>query len=244
MGAAGTHAAGTAAAMRRGAAAALASRWTKPVLFAAALLPMAWMVHLALTGGLGPEPVAEGVRQTGLWALRFLLLALAVTPLRRLTGLAGLARFRRMIGLFAFAYVLLHVATYVGIDQFFDWQAVWKDIVKRPYITVGMGAFVILTALAATSTNAMVRRLGGRRWRNLHKTVFVAGAAGCLHYIMLVKGWQTTPFVYAGLLALLMAARLGHRTATKAPPRAPHAPRTAAPWRRWWPSFLTRPSGG
>nr|WP_247894858.1 protein-methionine-sulfoxide reductase heme-binding subunit MsrQ [Azospirillum argentinense] len=117
-----------------------------------------------------------------------------------------------MIGLFAFFYALLHVSVYVGVDQFFDWAAVWKDIVKRPYITVGMGAFVILTGLAATSTNGMVRRLGGRRWKALHKAVFVAGAAGCVHYVMLVKGWQYPPFVYAAILLGLVALRY-----TKAP---------------------------
>ena len=193
---------------RKRASAALTSRWAKPVVFVLALLPMGWTVWLAASGGLGAEPIAEGVRQTGLWALRFLLIALAVTPLRMLTGLPALARFRRMIGLFAFAYAVVHLLTYVAIDQFFDWAAVWKDIVKRPYITVGMGAFVILTALAATSTNGMVRRIGGRRWRALHKTVFAAGLAGCFHYLMLVKGWQIPPFVYLGIFALLVALRV------------------------------------
>lgn len=194
-------------AFRKRASAALTSRWAKPVVFALALLPMGWTVWLAASGGLGAEPIAEGVRQTGLWALRFLLIALAVTPLRVLTGVPALARFRRMIGLFAFAYAVVHLLTYVAIDQFFDWAAVWKDIVKRPYITVGMGAFVILAALAATSTNGMVRRIGGRRWRALHKTVFAAGLAGCFHYIMLVKGWQIPPFVYLGIFAVLVALR-------------------------------------
>ena len=194
--------------MRRWIEARLASRRAKPAAFALALLPLAWMVWLAVSGGLGAEPVAGAVRETGLWALRFLLLALAVTPLRRLTGVAGLARFRRMIGLFTFFYAVVHLSIYIGVDQFFDWTAVWKDIVKRPYITVGMGGILILAALAATSTNAMIRRLGGRRWRALHKTVFAAGAAGCLHYVMLVKGWQTTPLVYAAIFACLLALRV------------------------------------
>lgn len=202
-----------------GLGAALASRRAKPVAFALGLLPLAWIVWLALSGGLGAEPVAEGVRQTGLWALRFLLLALAVTPLRRLTGWAALARFRRMVGLYAFFYAALHLSTYVGVDQFFDLHAVWKDIVKRPYITIGMGGFMILSALAATSTDAMVRRLGGRRWRALHKAAFAAGAAGCLHYVMLVKGWQTPPLLYGGLFALLMVLRL-----PRSPARAHPAP--------------------
>lgn len=198
--------------IKQGITGALSSRWAKPVLFLVALVPMGWTIWAALTGGLGPEPVAEGVRQSGLWALRFLMLALTVTPLRVMTGLPVLARFRRMIGLFAFFYALLHLLTYVGVDQFFDWATVWHDIVKRPFITVGMGAFVILLALAATSTNGMVRRIGGRRWRTLHKGVFIAGAAGCVHYVMLVKGWQTDPFFYVLLFVMLVTARAAKST--------------------------------
>ncbi|WP_264665954.1 protein-methionine-sulfoxide reductase heme-binding subunit MsrQ [Azospirillum fermentarium] len=198
------------ASVKTAATAALASPWAKPVLFVAALVPLAWTVWLALSDGLGPEPVAEAVRQSGLWAIRFLMLALAVTPLRIVTGLAILGRFRRMVGLFAFFYAVVHLLTYVGIDQFFDWTAVGLDIVKRPYITIGMGGFVILLLLALTSTAGMVRRLGGRRWRALHKGVFVAGAAGCAHYVMLVKGWQPAPFLYVAILALLVGVRLAH----------------------------------
>lgn len=210
--------------IRQRVSAALTARWAKPAVFAAALLPMLWTVWLAATGGLGAEPIAEGVRQTGLWALRFLLIALAVTPLRQLTGVPALARFRRMIGLFAFAYASVHLLTYVVIDQFFDWQAVWKDIVKRPYITVGMGAFLILTALAATSTNGMVRRLGGRRWRALHKAVFAAGLAGCFHYVMLVKGWQIPPFVYLAVFAALVALRIVRNPSWRIAVRADRQP--------------------
>ena len=207
--------------LRAAANAALASRWAKPVVFILCLVPLAWTVRLAYTGELGAEPVLESVKASGLWALRFLLIALALTPLRMLTGVAGLARFRRMLGLFAFFYATVHLSTYVGLDQFFDWAAIWKDIVKRPYITVGMGAFLILTALAATSTDGMVKRLGGKRWRALHRGVFVAGLAGCLHFIMLVKGWQTAPLVYAliciGLLAFRRwPVRLGRRKAPQA----------------------------
>ncbi|WP_247894035.1 sulfite oxidase heme-binding subunit YedZ [Azospirillum endophyticum] len=205
----------------RGAAnTALGSRWAKPAVFTLALVPLVWTVWLAYTGELGAEPVLESVKASGLWALRFLLIALALTPLRMLTGVAGLARFRRMLGLFAFFYALVHLSTYIGLDQFFDWAAIWKEIVKRPYITVGMGAFLILTALAATSTNGMVKRLGGKRWRALHRCVFVAGLAGCLHFVMLVKGWQTAPLVYGliciGLLAFRRwPVRLGQRKDTR-----------------------------
>ncbi|MCG5240968.1 sulfite oxidase heme-binding subunit YedZ [Azospirillum doebereinerae] len=193
--------------LRQTANAVLTARAAKPVVFAVALVPLFWTLWLAYSGELGAEPVLESVKQSGLWALRFLLVALAVTPLRMLTGVAALARFRRMIGLFAFFYAAVHLSTYIGLDQYFDWPAIWKDIVKRPYITVGMGAILILTALALTSTNGMVKRLGGKRWRALHKGVFVAGLAGCLHFIMLVKGWQTTPLVYAALCVGLLAFR-------------------------------------
>jgi len=192
---------------RQTANAALTSRWAKPVVFAVALVPLFWTLWLAYSGELGAEPVLESVRQSGLWALRFLLIALALTPLRMFTGVAALARFRRMIGLFAFFYAAVHLSTYIGLDQFFDWPAIGKDIVKRPYITVGMGAILILTALAATSTNGMVKRLGGKRWRALHRGVYVAGLAGCLHFIMLVKGWQTSPLVYAAIAVGLLAFR-------------------------------------
>lgn len=192
---------------RQTANAALTSRWAKPAVFAVALVPLFWTLWLAYSGELGAEPVLESVRQSGLWALRFLLIALALTPLRMFTGVAALARFRRMIGLFAFFYAAVHLSTYIGLDQFFDWPAIGKDIVKRPYITVGMGAVLILTALAATSTNGMVKRLGGKRWRALHRGVYVAGLAGCLHFIMLVKGWQTSPLVYAAIAVGLLAFR-------------------------------------
>ncbi|MBP2303567.1 sulfite oxidase heme-binding subunit YedZ [Azospirillum picis] len=193
--------------IRKTANAALTARWAKPLVFVLALVPLAWTFWLAYSGELGAEPVLESVKASGLWALRFLLIALALTPLRMMTGVAALARFRRMLGLFAFFYALVHLSTYVGLDQFFDWAAIWKDIVKRPYITVGMGAFVILALLAATSTDGMVKRLGGKRWRALHKGVFVAGVAGCLHFIMLVKGWQTSPLIYAALCIGLLAFR-------------------------------------
>ncbi|CBS90020.1 sulfite oxidase heme-binding subunit YedZ [Azospirillum lipoferum] len=225
---------------RAGANAALASRWAKPAVFTLCLVPLVWTMWLAYTGELGAEPVLESVKASGLWALRFLLIALALTPLRMLTGVAGLARFRRMLGLFAFFYATVHLSTYIGLDQFFDWAAIWKDIVKRPYITVGMGGFLILTALAATSTDGMVKRLGGQRWRALHRCVFVAGLAGCLHFIMLVKGWQTAPLVYAliciGLLAFRrwpirlgrrkdpQAGRVSVRTRPAAAPRSGEAP--------------------
>lgn len=220
--------------IRQAANAALQARWAKPAVFLLALVPLGWNLWLAWTGDIGAEPVLESVKASGLWALRFLLIALAVTPLRQLTGVAALARFRRMLGLFAFFYAALHLSIWVGVDRFFDWDFIVKEIVKRPYITIGMGAFVILTALAATSTNGMVKRLGGKRWRALHKGAYVAGMAGCLHFLMLVKGWQPSPLLYAALCIGLLAfrrwpIRLGNSKAGAASGGAVRTPPATAP---------------
>jgi sulfoxide reductase heme-binding subunit YedZ len=139
------------------------NRFLKPAIFLLGLGPLVWLVWQAVYGTLGVNPIETINRFLGDWALRFLLIALAVTPLRKITGWAQIARLRRMLGLFAFFYVCLHLASYLGLDLFFDWQTLWKDVVKRRYITFGMAAFVLLVPLAATSTDAMLRRLGGRR---------------------------------------------------------------------------------
>ncbi|MEK9754950.1 MAG: protein-methionine-sulfoxide reductase heme-binding subunit MsrQ [Rhodospirillaceae bacterium] len=184
-------------------------RWVaKPAIWLLALAPLAWLVWLALNQQLGPNPAESMNRFLGDWAFRLLLVALAVTPLRLLTGNATVVRFRRLLGLFAFFYVALHLASYVAVDQFFDWKAIWNDIVKRTYITLGMAGFVILLALAATSTKGMIKRLGGKGWNRLHKGVYLAGALAAVHFIMMRKGFQLEPLVYAGILALLLAARL------------------------------------
>ncbi len=183
-------------------------RALKPVTFALLLLPLAWLVWLGLSGGLGANPIEAVVRFLGDWAIRVLLLALAVTPVRRLTGWSELARLRRMVGLFAFFYVSLHLAAYVGLEQFFDWQAIWKDVVKRKFITAGMLAFLLLLPLALTSTAAMIRRLGGARWRALHKLVFPAGVLAVLHHFWLVKADVTEPVIHGLILAGLIAVRL------------------------------------
>lgn len=188
----------------------------KPVVFAVCLLPMAVLVWRATAGGLGPNPQEAINRFLGDWALRFLLIALAVTPLRGLTGLAALTRFRRMLGLFAFFYASMHLTSYVAVDQFFDWAAVWKDIVKRNYITVGMIAFAILLPLAITSTKSMVKRLGGRRWQALHRAVYVAGVLGVVHFYMMVKADVREPLIYAGILACLLGWRLHARARKRA----------------------------
>jgi sulfoxide reductase heme-binding subunit YedZ len=181
----------------------------KPAIFALCLLPLAWLVWQAFFGYLGVNPIETMNRYLGDWALRFLLIALAVTPVRKVTGWAPLARLRRMLGLFAFLYVCLHLGSYIGLDLFFDWQALAKDIVKRRYITFGMLGFVLLVPLAVTSTNAMIKRLGGRRWRMLHMLVYPVGCLGVVHYWMMVKADIRQPMLYAAILAVLLGYRLG-----------------------------------
>jgi sulfoxide reductase heme-binding subunit YedZ len=177
------------------------------VIFAVSLAPLGWLVWQALFGYLGVNPIETVNRFLGDWALRFVLIALAVTPLRKLTGWAPLARLRRMLGLFAFFYVCLHLSSYIGLDLFFDWQALGRDIVKRRYITLGMAAFVLLVPLAVTSTDAMVRRLGGRRWRLLHKLVFPIAILGVVHYWLMVKADIRQPLLHAAILAALLGFR-------------------------------------
>jgi sulfoxide reductase heme-binding subunit YedZ len=186
-------------------------RWLKPVVFAAALMPLGWLVALAATGGLGANPVEATTRYLGDWALRMLLIALAVTPVRLLTGVTELARVRRMVGLFAFFYVCLHLLSYIGLDQFFDWPAIWRDIVKRVYITIGMAAALTLLPLALTSTDGMVKRLGARRWRRLHRAVYAAGALGVLHYAFMIKAGYQEPVLYGAVLVVLLGIRAAKR---------------------------------
>ena len=190
---------------------ALLRRWLKPAVFALSLLPLAWLVFRAATDGLGANPIEATTRYLGDWALRFLLIALAVTPVRLLSGWNRIARLRRMLGLFAFFYVVMHVMSYVGLDLFFDLGLLGQEILKRRYITVGMFALVILAALAATSTDAMVRRLGGARWRKLHNLVYPAGIAGVIHYYMMVRAGFVEPLIYGCILAALFGVRLVKR---------------------------------
>jgi sulfoxide reductase heme-binding subunit YedZ len=157
---------------------------------------------------LGANPIQTITHHTGDWSLRFLLITLSITPLRRLSGWNWLLRFRRMLGLFAFLYASLHFGTYLVLDQFFDFQAIAEDIIKRPYITVGFAAFLLLIPLAVTSTNAMVKRLGGRNWQRLHRLVYLIAILGVLHYLWLVKGDFLKPLNYAGILAILFSYRI------------------------------------
>jgi sulfoxide reductase heme-binding subunit YedZ len=161
---------------------------------------------------LGVNPAEYITRSTGDWALRFLLMTLAITPLRRMTGWAELARFRRMLGLFSFFYVLVHFSSYVSFDHVFDVMEIAKDVVKRPFITVGFLSLLLLLPLAATSTNAMVRRLGARRWIALHRLIYLIGPLAVLHFWWMVKRDLTEPIVYACILALLLGYRIYARS--------------------------------
>ncbi|MFA7429040.1 MAG: protein-methionine-sulfoxide reductase heme-binding subunit MsrQ [Rhodospirillaceae bacterium] len=189
------------------------ARWLKPVVFCASLLPLAWLAARGLSGGLGANPIEAITRFLGDWALTMLLVALAVSPLRRLTGWSAIARLRRMVGLFAFFYAALHVMSYVGLDQFFAWGEIWADVVKRRYITAGMVGFVILGALAATSPKAAVRAMGGKMWQRLHRLVYPASALVVLHYFWMIKADPTRPALYGIVLAVLLLERVVARGA-------------------------------
>ena len=155
------------------------------------LLPLAWLIFRAVTGALGANPIEAITRDLGDWALRFILIALAITPIRVLTGWTAIGRLRRMLGLYAYFYVILHLSSYIGLDQFFFWSGIWHDILKRIYITLGMVAVILLTALAVTSTDAMIKRLCGRRWRQLHRLVYPAAVLGVIHFYMMLKADYT-----------------------------------------------------
>ena len=182
--------------------------WIKAAIFAASLVPLARLAWLGLDRGLGANPIETITHSTGWWALGFLMVTLAVTPLRRLANLPWLLRLRRMLGLFAFFYASLHLITYIWLDQFFDVKEIVKDVVKRPFITVGFAAFVLLIPLAVTSANAMVRKLGAKRWQILHRLVYLIGGLGVIHFWWLVKKDITEPFIFAVLLAALLIIRL------------------------------------
>jgi methionine sulfoxide reductase heme-binding subunit len=196
----------------------------KPLLFAVSLGPLVWLSLGAWQGSLGANPIETITRATGVWTLRFVLVTLAVTPVRWLTGWNDVIRLRRMLGLFAFFYGSLHLLTYVWLDQFFDWAAIAKDVVKRPFITAGFSAYVLLVPLALTSTAGMIRRLGGRRWRRLHRLAYVTAALGVVHYWWLVKLDTRPPRNYGILLAALLLIRvwvaLRRRYAVLGHPRA------------------------
>jgi methionine sulfoxide reductase heme-binding subunit len=196
----------------------------KPLVFAAALVPFAHLVWRGVNGNLTADPLVEITNETGLWTLRFVVITLAITPVRRLSGWNAIIRFRRMLGLFAFFYAMLHFLTYLVGDRFASldfpdgfvaWStfinlmaSIWEDIAKRPYITVGFIAFVSMIPLALTSTAGWIRRLGGRNWQRLHRLIYLTGIAGVVHYWWRVKADTLHPLIYAVLVALLLGYRL------------------------------------
>ncbi|VAW76302.1 Protein-methionine-sulfoxide reductase heme-binding subunit MsrQ [hydrothermal vent metagenome] len=182
-------------------------RFLKPLVFVLCLVPAVMLTWQLYADQLGANPIDEIADATGEWTLRFLLITLMATPFKRLFGWGWAIRVRRMLGLFAFFYVTLHLSTYLWLDQFFDWPEIWLDILDRPFITVGMLAFVLLLPLVATSNHAMVRRLG-RNWKRLHRLAYVIPMLGVLHFWWLVKADVLEPFVYGGVLVVLLALRL------------------------------------
>ena len=182
-------------------------RVAKPLLFLACLIPFLGLLLDAVQSNLGANPIDKITDVTGTWTLRFVMITLAVTPVRRLTGWNAIIKARRMVGLFAFFYGTLHMLTYVVLDQFFGWTYIWADIAKRPYITMGVLGFTMMIPLAITSTAGWIRRLGGRRWNLLHRLIYVTGIAGVVHYLWLVKSDTTRPLTYAAILITLFAIR-------------------------------------
>jgi len=183
------------------------ARWLPRAVVAIGCLPAVALAVAAALGELGAEPIETITHTTGEWGLRCLLASLAVTPLRRLTGFAALAPCRRPLGLLAFGYASAHLATWLGLEHFLDWAAIFEDIFERPYVTAGMAAFLCMLPLAVTSTRGWQRRLG-RRWVRLHRLAYVAGVAAVLHYLWLVKADLAPPLVHAAILAMLLGARL------------------------------------
>ena len=216
----------------------------KPVVFAASLGPLSYLVWAALTGNLSANPLAELTNETGVWTLRFICITLAMTPLRKLTGWNLLVKFRRMVGLYAFFYGSLHLSTYVIADRFagLDFpdgmlalstvrnlaKSVGEDIYKRPFITIGFATWVTLLPLAITSTAGWIRRLGGKRWNRLHRLVYLTGILGPLHYFWLVKSDVSRPLTYAAVVGVLLGARLFLNRARKPAPVPARAPATHA----------------
>ena len=188
----------------------LSHRWAKPLVFALCLLPLSWLLYQVVQDLLGANPQEALIRATGDWALRFLVIVLAVTPLRELSGLSALARYRRMLGVFMYFYALLHFLSYSGFDMGFDVADIFNDIVKRPFILVGSLALLLLTPLAATSFNAAIRALGAQRWQRLHRLVYAVAGLAILHFFWMRAGKNdfAEVAVYAGILALLLGWRL------------------------------------
>ena len=186
----------------------LTSKWTKVAVFVSCLVPLGILVREGFTSGLGANPVEALEHGFGDWTLRFLLVTLSITPLRKLLQVPSLIKFRRMMGLFAFFYGCAHFTTYLWLDKFFNLHEILLDVAKRKYITVGFTGFVLLIPLALTSTAGWIRRLGGKRWLALHRLIYAAAIAGVIHYLWLVKADIRKPLQYAFVLSLLLGYRL------------------------------------
>jgi len=178
------------------------------VAWALCVLPLVVLLYRAFTDGLGANPISYVTNWLGQWTFRLLLVGLALTPLRIVAGFAWPVLLRRLVGLFTFFYASLHFLVWILIDHFFNWDQMLADLVKRRYITVGMAALLFLIPLAITSTNGMVKRLGGTAWRRLHRLVYLVGILAALHFLWLAKGFRPDAFLYAGILALLLGVRL------------------------------------
>jgi len=180
----------------------------KTTVFIASLLPSIYLTYALFNNLLGANPIEAITRETGLWALRFLILTLTVTPLCQLTGWNKLVILRRMLGLYVFFYAFIHLLLYLWLDQFFDIDDIIKDIIKRPFITIGFFTFTALIPLVITSNNAMIKRLGGKRWKQLHKLTYFIAIATCVHFLMLVKADLLEPIIYGTIVLTLLATRL------------------------------------
>jgi sulfoxide reductase heme-binding subunit YedZ len=204
-------------------------RIAKVLVFLFALSPALGTGALAIAGRLGANPIDEITDTTGIWTLRFVLATLAITPIRRLTGWNAIIRFRRMLGLFAFFYGLLHFLTWLVLDQFFAWEFILADIAKRPYITVGFTGFVLMLPLALTSTAGWIRWLGGRWWNRLHRLVYATAVAGVIHFLWLVKVVEAEQITYAVIVAVLLGLRLWWMITKRVAAATVPAPRPARP---------------
>jgi sulfoxide reductase heme-binding subunit YedZ len=190
----------------------------KIAIYLVGFIPAIWLFYAGITDQLGADPMRYLEQGLGLWALRLLIATLTITPLRQLLNI-NLLRYRRALGLLAFYYAALHLVTYLVLDQGLDVSAIAADIVKRPYITIGMATFVILVPLALTSNNASIRRMGGQAWAKLHRLVYVAAIGAALHFLLVVKSWPPEPLVYAAIVAVLLGYRLIRSTMKKTSPR-------------------------
>jgi len=193
----------------------LRRRWVKVLAFLLCLVPLGWLGWRAWNQDLSANPIEFITHFTGDWTLRFLVITLAVTPLRKLLALPDLIKFRRMLGLFAFFYGCLHFTTYIWLDKFFDVPEMLHDVAKRPFITAGFTAFVLMIPLALTSTTGWIRRLGGKRWQRLHRLIYISAVAGVVHYYWLVKSAVTRPVFYGVLVALALLIRAAYWAAGK-----------------------------